>query len=78
MELITAFMDIGKSSFVYFYFNKDLFYFRFQKAFDPTEDTELDSTSRGFLDYMKEAAEAQYDKDRLKISAFIQKLNFGN
>jgi len=27
---------------------------------------------------MKEAAEDQYDKDRLKISAFIQKLNFGN
>ena len=58
--------------------NKDLFYLRFQTSFDPTEDTELDSTSRGFLDYMKEAAEDQYDKDRLKISAFIQKLNFGN
>lgn len=58
--------------------NKDLFYFRFQTIFDPTKDTELDSTSQDFMDYMKKAAEEQYAIDQLKISAFIENLNFGN
>jgi hypothetical protein len=56
--------------------NKDLFYYRFNTIYDPSEDTELDSTTSDFLGYIKTAAEQQYQKDALKIQAFIQKCNF--
>jgi hypothetical protein len=58
--------------------NKDLFYYRCQTVFDPNKDTELDNTTAEFLAYMKTAAEQQYQRDALKIRAFIQKCNFLN
>ena len=56
--------------------NKDLFYYRFQTVFDPTKDTELDSTSPEFLAYMQQAAQSQYTKDKMKIRAFINNCGF--
>ncbi len=56
--------------------NKDLFYYRFNTVYDITKDTELDSTTSEFLDYMQQSMQTQYSLDRLKIQAFIQKLNF--
>jgi Patatin-like phospholipase len=55
--------------------NKDLFYYRFNTVYDPTKNTELDSATPEFLAYMQQAAQEQYNKDRLKIASFIQKLN---
>jgi predicted acylesterase/phospholipase RssA len=56
--------------------NKDLFYYRFNTIYNLNQDTELDCTTADFLNYMKTAAEAQYQKDALKIQGFIQKLNY--
>lgn len=52
----------------------NLFSYRFQTTFDPTQNTELDNSSPAFLQYMQDAANAQYDLDALKIQLFIQKL----
>jgi predicted acylesterase/phospholipase RssA len=52
----------------------NLFYYRFQTVFDPSINTELDNSSPEFLEYMQSAANAQYNKDALKIGLFIQKL----
>ena len=56
--------------------NKDLFYYRFNTIYNLNQDTELDCTTADFLSYMKTAAEAQYQKDALKIQGFIQTLNY--
>jgi len=58
--------------------NKDLFYYRFNTIYNPNKDTELDNTTAGFLDYIKTAAEQQYQRDAIKIQQFIQKCNFQN
>jgi predicted acylesterase/phospholipase RssA len=56
--------------------NKDLFYYRFNTIYNPEQNTELDSTTADSLNYIKTAAEQQYNRDALKIQAFIQKCKF--
>lgn len=52
------------------------FYYRFQPQFAKTDIIELDSSDEVFLSKMKTYADATYEKDALKIGAFIQNMKF--
>lgn len=53
----------------------NLRFYRFQVSLDTTRDTELDTTSGDFFDYLEDAVDTQFNDDLTKISGMIARMN---
>lgn len=53
----------------------NIYYYRFNLVLDPAQDTEMDNTSVGFMDYMKTATAQRFNDDIDRITNFIGHLS---